>query len=346
MNTHDAFYQLARANVLETVRDRMTLIFTTIFPLAFIGLFVMINSMSPSSTVVGLVSAGTEFPRPAIVGALGSGYVFDDLSDADARARLAAGQFEAIVAQDDTGTVVVTGTTDTVDVVTEIVGLLRSADLPDIETADPIIGSPPFDAVRFGIPGVLVMSLTSLALLGLASALVAQRARGTLKLFGLTPVRRLTFLLAQVPGRVLIAGIQTLVMLSIAGITGFLDAGGIAKTFLVVAIGLSMLLALGYLLGGLIPSPELAQGMLSGFIPIALMFSGVLLPLFILPDALGTAARFSPFFYLGDALRQVIGGDLGENPLSTNLLVMTAVAVAATAVAMRTFRWDVRRKGT
>jgi ABC-2 type transport system permease protein len=340
--SNDAFYQLAKANVLETVRDRLTLIFTTIFPMLFIGLFVLINSMTPDLTTIGLVTVGQDFPRSAVVGALGSDYSVFDVSAEQALTQVTNGQLEVVVAQSTADTVTVTGSTESIDAVAEVVLLLSDAGVGTVATGTPVEGSPPFDAIRFGIPGVLVMALTSLALLGLASALVAQRARGTLKMFGLTPVRTSTFLLAQVPGRVMIAAVQTAVLLTVAALTGFLDIGGIAGTLAVVVVGLAMLLALGYFLGGILPSPELAQGLLSGFIPIALMFSGVLLPLFIMPDAIATAARVSPFFYLGDALRQVITGDVGEYPLAVDLLVMAGIAAVATLLATKTFRWDTR----
>ena len=73
-------------------------------------------------------------------------------------------------------------------------------------------------------------------------------------------------------------------------------------------LGLAMLFSFGFLVGGLIRSPDLGNGGPAALMPIVLIFSGVLMPLQDLPATARNVARWIPFAYLGDALRQDLTG--------------------------------------
>lgn len=202
------------------------------------------------------------------------------------------------------------------------------------------VGGEAFDGFRFGLPAVLVLAFGQLAFLGTATTMVQLRSRGTLRLLALTPLRRLTFIAALVPARLMIAVAQLVVMAAIAAATGFLEVGQIGRLLLSCAFGLAMLFALGFFLGGRISSPEVAAGALSGLLPVLLIASGILLPIGLLPGAIAHAADFIPLTYLGDAVRQDLVGAQALHPIGLDYLVMAATTVVFTLLSALTFRWD------
>jgi ABC-2 type transport system permease protein len=101
-----------------------------------------------------------------------------------------------------------------------------------------------------------------------------------------------------------------------------------------------MLFAFGYLIAARMRNAEVVNGLLGILMPLLLFFSGLFLPLSMLPSALTTVSELLPTTYLVDALNH----DLNEAAAAHSLTVDWSVLVAATVVfgglAARLFRWD------
>lgn len=207
-------------------------------------------------------------------------------------------------------------------------------------TVDQGSGGEPLDAIRFGLPGVLLLAFGTLAFLGTATTMVQLRARGVLRLLGVTPLRRLTFIGALVPPRLAIAAVQLGVLCAIAVGAGYLNVGQFGQLLVSCACGLAMLFSIGFLAGGLMRSPEATSTALSALLPVAGMLCGILIPLQTLPPIFADFARYIPLTYFGDALRQSLVGAAGDYALTTDWLVMLGTAAVFTTVAAFTFRWD------
>ena len=201
-------------------------------------------------------------------------------------------------------------------------------------------GSQVYDPLRYSLPGILVMAFTSLGMFGLATPLIMLRQRGTLRLLGLTPLSPLDFVLAQLVVRLILALVQLIVILIVSYIlVGNIPFQNLPGIFLSAFLCIVMLFALAYVLGEIIPSPEVAGGLMGGMMAPALMLTGILLPFSIMPDIVLTVARFIPLTYLGDALRQQIIGGTPIASLAVDDLVLFGTAVALIALAVRLFRW-------
>ena len=201
-------------------------------------------------------------------------------------------------------------------------------------------GGEKLDAVRFGLPGVLLLAFGSLAFLGTATTMVQLRSRGILRLLGVTPLRRMTFIGALVPPRLTIAAIQLAILSVLALALGYLEVAQFGRLLVSCLCGLAMLFSIGFLAGGIMRSPEATSTTLSGILPIAGMFCGILVPLQTLPKVFSDLAGYVPLTYLGDALRQDLVGARGGYPIVTDWLVMLGTAAVFTALAAATFRWD------
>ena len=196
------------------------------------------------------------------------------------------------------------------------------------------------DAFRFGLPAVLALSFVMLALFGTATNLIQLRHRGTMRLLRTTPLPTWVLIAAEVPGRLAIGSVQLAVLLMAAGTGGYLSAGDVAGLVVTCLLGLAMLFSFGFLVGGLIRSPDLGNGGLAALMPIVLIFSGVLMPLQDLPATARNVARWIPFAYLGDALRQDLTGMPGTWSRPVGWAVIVGTTLLVTVITLRTFRWE------
>lgn len=331
-----ALVNLSLANWRALVRDRQKFIFTLVFPFVFIGIFFLINAVSQPDEIAVTIEDPTGTVAPALSR--------DDVIRVASPDEVGAPPSELEVAmrapkglRGDISVVTSGGPGPGTKVRDLLVGAGANAERVDIAGPD---GEEPFEPVRFGIPAVLILAFASLALYGTAIPIIQLRERGTLRLLGVTPLSRLSFLLAQAPARLAIALIQLLVMGTVAALTGFLDVAQLAGLAATLLLGLAMLFSLGYLAAGLLRDSESSSLVLGTLLPIVLFLSGVFLPLQLLPDVLQGISRFIPLTYFGDALRQDLVGFDGEFARWISYLSMGGTAVVATLLATRTFRWD------
>jgi len=212
--------------------------------------------------------------------------------------------------------------------------------MPDLPSADGTVVS----AFTFGLPAVLLFAMIVLGLTGTAGPMVTQRKDGILRNVGMTPTSPLTYLLAQVPGRLVVEMCEVLLIGIIAGATGSLHVTNIP--FLLLALGLSMLctISIGLLLGATSRNASLI-GALGGLLaPVLLMVCGVLLPFSIFPDQVEIVARFLPFTYLGDMLRHsLVGLPLDYSP-ALGACVCLAYGLVMMVVTPLVFRWSSRSR--
>jgi ABC-2 type transport system permease protein len=214
--------------------------------------------------------------------------------------------------------------------------LIMFAMLPDLTLAPGV----KVDGLAFALPGVLVMALLGLALLGTATPLTILRDQGVLRALAVTPVRRITVATAIVPGRLAVAALQISGILAIAGATGVLhltDAGLLLAGLL---LSLAATASIGTFLGGVVRSVAAGSAVSAAAMPAVLLLSGVLMPLSMMPDAVAAAAQWVPFTYMGDLLRHCIAGTPLVYPIWRALAVLAGTAVLMVALTAATFRFD------
>lgn len=344
--------QLALANLRELIRQPTTFFFILIFPFMFMGIFYLVLSMMTGSDyAIGMYS-----PQPPGVLAqnvagymeAAEGIAYRAVDDENAgRILLEAGEIDALIVLPaqaggrlSASVIAPSGNSGAGMMARQILleadHALRGA---VIETVG-MDGKGLYDPMRASIPAVLITAFASLAFFGTATPTIQLRQQGTLRLLGTTPLSKLTFLGGQLIPRFGIAVLQTAVMFAIAHRMGFLKTDRIPELVISSLLGLLMFFAFGYLIGGLMNSPEVASAILAPLLPLLLIFGGVFLPLEAMPEALAGAARFIPVTYLGDAISQTMVGSEPKFALTTSWAVLLAASALMTAAAAVTFRWD------
>jgi len=198
-------------------------------------------------------------------------------------------------------------------------------------------GVPAGKPYNFFVPGLLIqLGLFGSAFVGFA--IIAEWRMGVIERFRVTPVSRLALLVGRVLRDVLMLEIQATILV-LAGV-----ALGLRSPVLGVLIGLGFvavvaisLAATSYALGLLIKS-EAGLAPLINMVAVPLMLlSGVMLPISLGPHWLRTVAKFTPFGYIINAMREVFNGVYYNRIVLEGLVVAVGLAAVCLTLAVRAF---------
>jgi ABC-2 type transport system permease protein len=365
-----ALRTLTIANLKSFVRDRAALFWTIAFPVIFIVLFgtIFSGSGTPEYRIGWVDEDGTaaagqmreavtrttvlvpvdEPDRETAKAAMRSGdvdaivVVPAGLGDALAQAATGASvaPVELVVYTDPSGQASSTAIRQTVAGVAGAVNLQLAGRSPVVGVAGESIQTASLGAASFFVPSILAMALMQLGVFA-AIPLVVLREKLVLKRLSATPLRRQTLVGSNVLVRLLLAGVQTVIIVGIGivfmgvGITG----GPLAVAALVI-LGALTFIALGYVIASFAKTEESANGITQA-VSVPMMFlSGIFFPLELLPDWLRGVAILLPLTYLGDALRQVMVGGVPFAPLAVDVAVLAGWMIVCLFISARYFRWQ------
>jgi len=190
------------------------------------------------------------------------------------------------------------------------------------------------------MPAYTALILGTVGLMNVPISISNYRETGVLRRFQSTPMRPLTYIVADV---------LTNLVMTLLGMVGLLLFGwllyrvhfeGRAGEVLVAVVfsGLAMF-SLGYLIASVAPGARAAQiiGMVI-FYPM-MFLSGASIPLEVMPKTVQRIANFLPLTYAVKLLRGLWFGEAwGKHLLET--AVLGGILVVCTIVAARLFRWE------
>ena len=195
--------------------------------------------------------------------------------------------------------------------------------------------------ISYFVPSMLGLSVMQVGIFA-AIPLVADREKLILKRLAATPLRRWQLVGSNVLMRLLIALVQTVIIVGVGVVVfGVEIAGSLLLTAAFIALGAMAFLALGYVIASFAKTEESANGMTS-VVQFPMMFlSGTFFPIDAMPDFLKTIARLIPLTYLADALRQVMVDGTAFAPLCVCAAVLLRLARGLLLDRSRaTFRWQ------
>jgi ABC-2 type transport system permease protein len=194
--------------------------------------------------------------------------------------------------------------------------------------------------IDFIVPGILALAVLSTAFTSLAIGTGFERRYGVLKRLGASPLSRPGLIGAKTLTVLAVEAIQAVIILAVGALLGWspdASAAAIIWVPLLLITGTAAFAGLALLMAGTLRAEATLAGANLLYV-IMLGLGGVLFPLSKFPAAVRPVLRALPAGALSDGLRSVLahsGGLPGQD-----LLVLCLWAVAAIAVAARTFRWE------
>jgi ABC-2 type transport system permease protein len=361
-------FQLTIANIRSFVRDRAAMFWTIAFPLIFILMFGAIFSGGDDPPrLFGWVD-NDKSPQSAQLRAAFDATANVDLADASesvALEQMRKGDLRAVIvvpsgygatiealaaAPGEPAGVVVyadptqaNATADTMQVVSAVLDGVSLAILgrgPAVVPQPRAIQTQDLGFVSYIVPSILGMALMQLGVFS-AIPLVADREKLILKRLSATPLRRWQLVGSNVIMRLLIAIVQTLVIVAVGSFAfGVKIAGNLVLVGALVVLGSLAFIALGYVIASFAKTEDAANGMTS-VVQFPLMFlSGTFFPIDAMPEFLRGVARVLPLTYLSDGLRQTMVGGAAFMPLWVCFAVLAGFLAVCFAISARFFRWQ------
>jgi ABC-2 type transport system permease protein len=359
--------QLTIANIRSFTRDRAALFWTLAFPLIFILMFGAIFTGGGSSTrtfawVDGDGSTASAELRTAFAAL--EDVELNDTTEADGLAAMRQGDLRAVlvvpagfgealaaagqapgppaeitVYTDPTQQNQTADTFRFVDTVLGRVNLEVSGRGPAVVPNVKAVQTESLTFISYLVPSILGMALMQLGVFS-AIPLVADREKLILKRLSATPLRRWQLVGSNVLMRLLIAVVQTGIIVAVGALAFDVQiSGNVLLVAALVVMGSLSFIALGYVIASFARTEDAANGMTS-VVQFPLMFlSGTFFPIDSMPEVLKGIARVLPLTYLSDGLRQVMVGGTPFSPLWVCFAVLAGFLVLCFAISARFFRW-------
>jgi ABC-2 type transport system permease protein len=348
---------LLRFGLIEFVRDRLTLFWTLAFPILFMVVFgLLFTGDGEDSVQVGFVPVAADPEVTEEVRALLDANDSLDLEQMDLTEALHGlddGDLHAVV---DVQTPV--GARPQVNLYYDpsrqfveqvALPLLKdtlnplAASAADPDAFDlreqPQGGTRDIRPIDYVHPGILAAAIMQLGLFA-AVPLVALRENKILKRMSTTPLRRTTIVAAQVSQRLIIALIQSAILILLGWVLFDVRIVGEWQGVLgILVLGAVTFVAIGYAVAALASTQEAALPIVNLISFPMLFLSGTFFPIELMPNILQVIVAFFPLTYLVDAMRQILVDAAGDHSIGFNVLVLIGWTIVALAIAARRFRW-------
>jgi ABC-type multidrug transport system permease subunit len=327
------------ARNLEFLRDRSTLVFNLLFPLALVVAFAVIFG----GQARGVFKVGVLAPPGAELDArqhpfLGTRHVdFYAVTAAELPASVRkVERHEADLLLDLRGPPRYWVNTDSPKGYLAEKLLLQAA--PGA-VREPVTGA----AVRYVdwlLPGVLGMNMMFSCLFGVGYVVVRYRKSGFLRRLSATPVTALEFGAAQILSRLLLTvGVTSMVYALLAALVRFHNEGSVLVLLMVAITGAIAMIALGFLLASRFVSEELANGVINLASWPMMLLSGVWFSLEGAPAWLRGIAEALPLTQMLKAARAVMLDGAGLADVLPQLGLLAGMTALFLTVAAAGFRW-------
>ena len=358
-----AFYKLLASDFKQFLRDKTALFFTFAFPIIFIFIFGWaFSGAGDINYKIGLVN-NDESPIGENISQMLHEIPIFELSEGEQESQieeLEKGDLKAvIVIPADIASSISSGETSEIEVYYDpaqttsaqiIIPVLRQA-VDEInrqltqqslllQLSEESIQAHDLRDIDFLVPGILAMSILFLGLLG-SIVLVERREKKILKRFGATPLHRSTMVFSQVVYRLVLALVQTFIIIAIASLV--FNVQMVGNWFLLlglVLMGTLTFISIGFFVVSRVRTTEGAMPIIQIIQFPMLFLSGIFFPVEFMPDFMRPILAAIPLTYLGDALRQVMVEATPLYPLSLDVAVLGAWLVVSMILAIKLFRWE------
>ena len=206
---------------------------------------------------------------------------------------------------------------------------------------EPVSGA----AVRYVdwlFPGILGMNMMFSCLFGVGYVVLRYRKSGFLKRLHATPLTAFEFLSAQVLSRLtLILFITGVLYTGIGAVIGFHSAGSPLLLALVALAGALSMIALGLTIAARFSSDEVVGGLLNVLTWPMMLLSGIWFSLEGSPRWVQWLAHLFPLTHVLDGARAVMLDGAGLAQIAPHLLYLVLTALAFLAFGAWSFRWRI-----
>ncbi len=193
--------------------------------------------------------------------------------------------------------------------------------------------------IDFLIPGMVGMAIMYINL-GVGMMLVTWRDQGVLRRLGVTPLRPGNLILSQAASFSVVSMLQVVIILGLGNLVFDVSINGsLAWLAVTVALGISTMLAIGYLIGSFLHTPTAVNAVINA-VAFPMIFLGKAYFPLETPTALTPLVQAMPLTHINDAMREVVNGSGELGDLWLSWAALAAWVLIGFTASVRAFRWQ------
>lgn len=199
--------------------------------------------------------------------------------------------------------------------------------------------NPHLDYRIYMVPAIFALLLTLIVGFLPALNIVGEKERGTIEQLNVTPVSKLSFIVAKLIPYWVIGIVMTFIALMAAkGLYGFWPVGSVGTMMVFVSLHCLLISAVGLVISNYSTTMRQAAMTMFFFLVIFILMSGLLTPIRSMPDWAQALTLINPMRFLIEALRAIYlkGSSLAE--LSSQFFTLSAMATSFATWAVVSYR--------
>lgn len=347
-------------------RDKQTLFWALAFPIIFTVVFGLFDFTAAPEVRIDVVGAEGSV-RDALVTGLREidSFTVRERGDLDvAQRRLVDGDVDVVMEAPAVANVVELGepasvrvfynganfdtnrfAIGTIERIVEQINLrMAGVEEPFVTVEATAVESKSVEYYDFLLPGLVAMGVMNFSISGMAVAVARFREQRILKRILATPLRPARFLAAQVLARLVLAVVQSALILAVGVyLFGAQLYGNVAWLFVLTTIANLVFLNIGFAIAGRAKNPDAATGVANAVALPMMFLSGVFFPTDSLPEVMQVVVRYLPLTPLIEALRLVTIDGESITATGSQLALLGGWVVVSFLIASRMFRFSESR---
>jgi ABC-2 type transport system permease protein len=194
--------------------------------------------------------------------------------------------------------------------------------------------------IDFLIPGLIALGIMNSCLWGIGWTLIETRMKKLMRRMVATPMKRSVFLGSHIVTRIILGGVETLLLFLFAWLYFGTTITGSVPAFVVLFIaGVLAFAGIGILTASRTDKTEIGNGLINAVTLTMTILSGVFFNYHNFPDWAIPVIQALPLTILADAIRAVFIEAAGIGEVITPILVLTLTGLVTFGVGLRIFKW-------
>lgn len=194
--------------------------------------------------------------------------------------------------------------------------------------------------IDFLIPGLIALGIMNSCLWGIGWALIEMRIKKLLRRMVATPMKKSVFFSSYVITRIILGGIETMLLLTFAYLYFGTEITGSVLAFIAVFLsGIFAFGGIGILVASRTAKTEVANGLVNAVTLPLMILSGIFFNYHNFPDWAVPVIQVLPLTLLADSIRSVFIEAAGLREVLAAVLILSATGLATSIAGLRIFKW-------
>jgi ABC-2 type transport system permease protein len=194
--------------------------------------------------------------------------------------------------------------------------------------------------IDFLIPGLIGLGIMNSCLWGISWNLIETRMKKLLRRMVATPLRKDIFLSSHILTRVLLGGIETLLLLTFAWLYfGTTMTGSVTAFVLAFLSGILAFSGIGILTASRTDKSEIGNGLINAVTLTMTILSGIFFNYHNFPDWAVAFIKYLPLTILADAIRAIFIEAATLRDVAVPIAVLTVTGAVTFAAGLKIFKW-------